>query len=98
MWIGRETMLHQHERDLRRALDRRAALRLARQARRNRRAIAIGRQRLPGPVRIGLRFGVVLGSRLGLRPVTPLTKWNAVWEPTASRVNPMVAGLSTRQS
>ena len=42
--------------------------------------------------------GVVLGSRLGLRPVTALTKWNAVWEPTTSRINPMVAGLSTRQS
>jgi hypothetical protein len=25
-------------------------------------------------------------------------QWNAVWEPTTSRINPMVAGLSTRQS
>lgn len=53
----------------------------------------------PRPARPGVDRaspGVVLGSRLGLRPVTPLTKWNAVW--ATSRINPMVAGLSTRQS
>jgi hypothetical protein len=43
MLIGREELLHQHERDLDRALARRAVVRLAKRARRDRRATAIGR-------------------------------------------------------
>jgi hypothetical protein len=43
MMIGREELLHQHEVDLDRALARRAVVRLAKRARRDRRAMAVGR-------------------------------------------------------
>jgi hypothetical protein len=49
MMIGREELLHQHEGDLERALARRAVVRLARRARRDRRATAVGRKPVHGP-------------------------------------------------
>jgi hypothetical protein len=57
MMIGREELLHQHEGDLERALARRAVVRLARRARRDRRATAIGRMPVHGP-----------GPRVAARP------------------------------
>jgi hypothetical protein len=57
MMIGREELLHQHEGDLERALARRAVVRLARRARRDRRATAIGRKPVHGP-----------GPRVAARP------------------------------
>jgi hypothetical protein len=49
MLIGREELLHQNERDLGRVLARRAVVRLARRARRDRRATAVGRKAVHGP-------------------------------------------------
>jgi hypothetical protein len=52
MLIGREELLHQHEGDLERALARRAVVRLARRARRDRRATAVGQQASSGSGRM----------------------------------------------